>query len=97
MDIIWYKLDNVADPEGNGVGVVEKGKTLEKCKEICNNNHECKSFTFGDGNCYLKDKCLLPFTSLREKEVFGDPTGTRYQTHHKVCHGNNGEILFIDP
>ena len=72
----WSSLDNVADQEGNSVGDYNE-KTLDQCKERCNESDRCNSLAFSDGNCHLKDKCID--SSEPQRLVQG------YETHYKEC------------
>ena len=61
-----------------------KDKTLEQCKELCNKNRLCKSFSFGKSGCYLKNKCIK--TNDAQKPNSG------YQTYYTKCNGN---IIYV--
>ena len=72
--------------EGNPVGKAS-GKTLEQCKELCNQNEKCHSLAFGTngGQCYLKDKCILPKDAKKLKNI------KNFRTYYKQC--DPGKIL----
>merc|ERR1719482_2346206 len=63
-----YKPDDICLPNGWFMMnvVVEEGNTIEHvatddaavCASKCDMNEKCKSFSFGIGGCWLKDKCL---------------------------------------
>ena len=76
LDGKWNSLDNVAEQEGNSVGDYSE-KTLDQCKELCDDSDKCNSLAFSDGNCHLKDKCID--TTEPQKLVQG------YKTHYKEC------------
>ena len=84
----WEKLGRdgiVAETEGETVGGGNySGQTLDQCKDLCNLNSECKSFSFRveDGKCTLKDMILT--RNSKTKKVPG--TCTYYEP--AACHGN---------
>ena len=73
----------VATIEGNTVAS-DSGKTLDECKDLCDLNLECKSFSFtqNGGMCKLKDRILRRDSGT--KHVPG--TSTYYEP--AACHGN---------
>ena len=79
----YCAFKNVAENEGKSVGDY-KDKTLEQCKELCNKNRLCKSFSFGKSGCYLKNKCIK--TNDAQKPNSG------YQTYYTKCNGN---IIYV--
>ena len=82
-DASWISLRYVANEEGNSVGD-SYGKTFVECKELCDLNTKCHSFTFAtNGACHQKDKCITP--SEPTKTISG------YTTYFKYC----GKIINI--
>ena len=75
---IYLKLKNVAHTEGVKVADYT-GKTLQQCKDLCNQNIKCRSFSFGKSGCHLKDKCIK--ANDTQRVVKG------YQTFYKQCDG----------
>ena len=87
LECSWEKLGgdgHVAEIEGNTVDS-HSDKTLDECKDLCDLNLECKSFSFTQkgGLCKLKDRILN--RDDRIKHVPG--TCTYYEP--AACHGNH--------
>jgi len=87
-DCSWERLDGngkVAKNEGNTVAS-HSSKTLDECKDLCDLNIQCKSFSFTQkgGMCKLKDRILSRGSGT--KHVPG--TCTYYQP--AACHDDNG-------
>ena len=76
----WYKLNNVAEDEGIPIGDVYDKISLEQCKQLCRSKPQCRSFAFGQNECFLKEKCIE--ASEPQKVVSG------YQTYYTPCEGN---------
>ena len=71
----WHALENVALNEGNTLQD-SYGKTLQQCKDLCDQNAQCKSLAFNsNGACHIKDKEMGPTDS--QKVISG------YQTYFK--------------
>ena len=86
LDCSWERLNGngkVAKNEGNTVAS-HSSKTLDECKDLCDLNIQCKSFSFTQkgGMCKLKDRILSRGSGT--KHVPG--TCTYYQP--AACHGN---------
>ena len=80
-DNVYYSLNNVAVDEGNSLSD-HSGKSLDQCKDLCNLNENCNSFTFGqeERTCKLKDKCVLLPEPTKDNR-------NGYQTYYKRCKG----------
>ena len=77
----WSRLNHVATDEGVSIGDTTQGvANLTTCKLLCHYKANCKSFKFGDKNCYFKDKCINP------SEPQTIESGN--QTHYKDCDRN---------
>ena len=71
----WHNLENVALSEGNTLQD-SSGLTLQQCKDLCDQNLQCKSLAFrSSGACHIKDKQINPSDS--QKVISG------YKTYYK--------------
>jgi len=57
----YGEMQEVAEVEGNGIGVPKiVTQSVEDCKRVCDENNDCKSFSFCPkfNGCWLKDQVL---------------------------------------
>eukprot|EP00301_Raphidiophrys_heterophryoidea_P020394 c5098_g1_i1.p1 GENE.c5098_g1_i1~~c5098_g1_i1.p1 ORF type:complete len:484 (+),score=66.79 c5098_g1_i1:86-1537(+) len=74
-----YEERSLVFQEGTTVGGGEPNYTLDKCKQECDTNVECLSFSFSEshGACFLKSQCVSH--SVRENP------STSFKTYFKKC------------
>ena len=86
----WKRFDSIVEDEGNPVLDIDNRfpfKTLEECKQICDEylNEGCQSFGYcpkwEGGSCILFDKELTGIEPQTSR--------TNCYTNYRNCHGNN--------
>mmetsp|Transcript_53335 Transcript_53335/g.173437 ORF Transcript_53335/g.173437 Transcript_53335/m.173437 type:complete len:804 (-) Transcript_53335:570-2981(-) len=76
----YLVTERVVQNEGSDVGMLEAG-SVERCKLECDANFDCKSVAYGNGKCYLKDKCVV-----RDDPIVSASAGnSHFKTYYKPC------------
>ena len=75
-DMQWLTR-SIVSPEGGSVGTMMGFTSVTQCATECEKIDTCRSFTFGGGQCYFKDKCVLA----------SDPgnAGSSFKTAYRLC------------
>merc|ERR1711937_309876 len=74
--------ERVVQDQGGDVGnYASHCYTLSECKNLCDENSMCTSFSYNDCACHLKDKCLTSGASI----VDASAPNANYRTYYKTC------------
>ena len=75
-DMQWLTR-SIVSPEGGSVGTMMGFTSVTQCATECEKFDTCRSFTFGGGQCYFKDKCVAA----------SDPgnAGSSFKTAYRLC------------